>query len=101
MCVYDGDSDQLMIQCCQLTGDIVMVARGVAIAEVDRTVTNGVRLGGHVMVPNLGYKKDTFLEPSLISNFHPDIPITTTSFDMCQGHSTHDAPSELKTRKSS
>ena len=45
-----------------------MVARGVAITEVDRTMTNGVRLGGHVMVPNLGYKKDAFLEPSLISN---------------------------------
>ena len=27
--VYDGDSDQLMIRCCQLTRDIVMVARGV------------------------------------------------------------------------
>ena len=37
--------------------------------EVDRTMTNGVRLEGHVMVPNLGYKKDAFLEPSLISNF--------------------------------
>ena len=48
---------------------------GVAIAEVDRTMTNGVRLGGHVMVPNLGYKKDTFLEPSLISNFPFNIPI--------------------------
>ena len=34
------------------------------------------------MVPNLGYKKDAFLEPSLISNFLPDIPITTTSFNM-------------------
>ena len=32
-------------------------------------MTNGVRLEGHMMVPNLGYKKDTFLEPSLISNF--------------------------------
>ena len=51
-----------------------MVARGVAIEEVNRTVTNGVRLVGHVMVPNLGYKKDTFLELSLISNFLSDIP---------------------------
>ena len=47
--------------------------------EVDRTMTNGVCLGGHVMVPNLGYKKDTFLEPSLISNFLSDTPITSTS----------------------
>ena len=78
----DGDSDQLMIRCCQLTGDVVMVARGVAIAEVDRTMTNGVRLVGHVMVPNLGYKKDVFLEPSLISNFLSDKPITTTSTTM-------------------
>ena len=43
--------------------------------EVDRTMTNEVRLEGHVMVPNLGYKKDAFLEPSLISNFPFDIPI--------------------------
>ena len=46
--------------------------------EVDRTMTNGVCLGGHVMVPNLGYKKDAFLELSLISNFPFDTPITTT-----------------------
>ena len=32
-------------------------------------MTNGVRLEGHMMVPKLGYKKDAFLEPSLISNF--------------------------------
>ena len=32
-------------------------------------MTNGVHLEGHVMVPNLGYKKDAFLELSLISNF--------------------------------
>ena len=57
--------------------------------EVDRTMTNGVRLGGHVMVPNLGYKKGTFLEPSLISNFLSDIPITTTSFDMSPTHCTN------------
>ena len=43
--VYDGDPDQLMIRCCQLTRDAVMVARGgVAIAEVNRTMTHGVRL---------------------------------------------------------
>ena len=47
--------------------------------EVDGTMTNGVYLEGHVMVPNLGYKKDTFLEPSLISNFLTDIPNTNTS----------------------
>ena len=28
------------------------------------------------MVPNLGYKKDTFLEPSLISNFLSNITIS-------------------------
>ena len=28
----------------------------------------GVRLDGHVTIPNLGYKKDAFLEPSLVSN---------------------------------
>ena len=38
-------------------------------------MTNGVRLEGHVMVPNLGYKKDAFLEPSLISNFLFDITL--------------------------
>ena len=37
----------------------------------------GVHLDGHVMVPNLGYKKDTFLEPSLVSNFLSNTPITT------------------------
>ena len=40
-------------------------------------MTNGVRLEGHVMVPNLGYKKDAFLELSLISNFLFDIPNIT------------------------
>ena len=38
-------------------------------------MTNGVRLEGHVMVPNLGYKKDAFLELSLISNFLFDITL--------------------------
>ena len=37
----------------------------------------GVHLDGHVMVPNLGYQKDTFLEPSLVSNFLSNAPITT------------------------
>ena len=55
---------------------------GVAIVEVDRTMTNEVCLEGHVMVPNLGYKKDAFLEPSLISNFLTDTPITNTSTTM-------------------
>ena len=55
---------------------------GVTIAEVDRTMTNGMRLEGHVMVPNLGYKKDAFLEPSLISNFLTDTPITHTPTTM-------------------
>ena len=45
-------------------------------------MTNGVRHGGHVMVPNLGYKKDAFLEPSLISNFLFNTPITNTSTTM-------------------
>ena len=43
--------------------------------EVDRIMINGVRLVGHMMIPNLGYKKDTFLEPSLISNFLTDITL--------------------------
>ena len=30
----------------------------------------GMRLDGHVTIPYLGYKKDTFLEPSLVSNIH-------------------------------
>ena len=47
--------------------------------EVDRTMTNGVCLGGHVMVPILGYKKDAFLELSLISNFLTDIPTSILS----------------------
>ena len=62
---------------------------GVAIAEVDRTMTNGVRLGGHVMVPNLGYKKDAFLELSLISNFLTNIPITHTSTTMSPNRRTN------------
>ena len=45
-------------------------------------MTNGVRLEGHVMVPNLGYKKDAFLEPSLISNFLSNTPSTNTSTTM-------------------
>ena len=57
--------------------------------EVDRTMTNGVRLEGHVMVPNLGYKKDAFLEPSLISNFLTNIPTTTTSTTMFPTHCTN------------
>ena len=36
-----------------------------------------VHLDGHVMVPNLGYKKDTFLELSLVSDFLSNAPITT------------------------
>ena len=55
---------------------------GVTIADVNRTMAKGVRLRGHVMVPNLGYKKDTFLELSLISNLLCDIPITTTPSEM-------------------
>ena len=55
---------------------------GVAIEEVDGTMTNRVRLGGHVMVPNLDYKKDAFLESSLISNFLSNTSITTTSTTM-------------------
>ena len=62
---------------------------GVAIAEVDRTMTNEVHLGGHVMVPNLGYKKDAFLEPSLISNFPFDTPTTTTLTTMSPTHRTN------------
>ena len=42
-------------------------------------MTNEVHFGGYVMVPNLGYKKDAFLEPPLISNFLSDTPITTSS----------------------
>ena len=57
--------------------------------EVDRTMTNGVRLEGHVMVPNLDYKKDTFLESPLISNFLIDIPNTTTSTTMSPTHRTN------------
>ena len=30
----------------------------------------GMYLDGHVTIPYLGYKKDTFLEPSLVSNIH-------------------------------
>ena len=55
---------------------------GVTIVEVDRTMTSGVHLEGHVMVSNLGYKKDAFLEPSSISNFLYNIPNTTTSTTM-------------------
>ena len=32
--------------------------------------TNGSASDGHVIIPNLDYKKDTFLEPSLVSNIH-------------------------------
>ena len=32
--------------------------------------TNGSASDGHVIIPNLGYKKDAFLEPSLASNIH-------------------------------
>ena len=30
----------------------------------------GMRLDGHVTIPNLGYKKDAFLELSLVSNIY-------------------------------
>ena len=67
-------------------------------------MTNGVHLEGHVMVPNLDYKKDAFLESSLISNFLSSSPITTTSTTMsptrhtnkqacCQPASTTPLPS--------
>ena len=52
-------------------------------------MTNGVRLEGHVMVPNLGYKKVAFLEPSLISNFLTDTPITNTTTTMSPTHRTN------------
>ena len=50
-------------------------------------MTNEVRLVGHVMVPNLGYKKDAFLELSLISNFLIDIPNIT--IPQYVSHSSH------------
>ena len=39
----------------------------------------GVRLDGHVTFPNLGYKKDTFLEPSLVSNILFSLLTKTTT----------------------
>ena len=41
------------------------------------------------MVPNLDYKKDAFLELSLISNFLSDTPITSTSTIMSPTHCTN------------
>ena len=36
--------------------------------------TNGSVSGGRVVFPNLGYKKDAFLEPSLVSNNSSFLP---------------------------
>ena len=52
------------------------VSRGVLIGSP----TNRSASCGRVVFPNLGYKKDTFLDPSLVSNnfsSHPNKPTTT------------------------
>ena len=51
------------------------VSQGVLIGSP----TNGGASGGRVVFPNLGYKKDAFLEPSLVSNNFPLSPNKPTS----------------------
>ena len=49
---------------CHVAWDVVGVSRGVLIGSP----TNRSASCGRVVFPNLGYKKDAFLEPSLVSN---------------------------------
>ena len=49
---------------CHVACDVVRVSRGVLIGSP----TNRSASCGRVVFPNLGYKKDAFLEPSLVSN---------------------------------
>ena len=49
--------------------------------DVDRIIDQWDVSDGHMIIPNLGYKRDTFLELSLVSNIHfshltnPTMPI--------------------------
>ena len=43
------------------------------------SLANRIVLKGLVVFPNLGYKKDTFLELSLVSNNFPSSPSKTTT----------------------
>ena len=43
------------------------------------SLANGSASDGLVMFPNLGYKKDAFLEPSLVSNNFSSLPNKSTT----------------------
>ena len=43
------------------------------------SLANGSASDGIVVFPNLGYKKDAFLEPSLVSNNFPSSPSKSTT----------------------
>ena len=61
---------------CHVACDVVRVSRGVLIGSP----TNRNASCGRVVFPNLGYKKDAFLEPSLVSNnisLSPNKPTST------------------------
>ena len=52
---------------CHVAWDVVRVSRGVLIGSLaNRSVSDGIDV-----FPNLGYKKDAFLELSLVSNNFP------------------------------
>ena len=57
------------------------------------SLTNGSTSWGHVVFPNLGYKKDTFLELSLVSNNISSHPQYHTSLVMpVNYHNNHRSP---------
>lgn len=65
---------------CHVALDVMGEGRGITKKEVDRIWTNGSASVGHQQIPDLGYKKDAFLEPSLVSNFSSsNHTFTTTS----------------------
>ena len=56
-----------------------MVLQGCCEELLIGSLANGSVLDGIAVFPNLGYKKDAFLEPSLVSNNFPLSPNSSTT----------------------
>ena len=57
-----------------------MVLQGCRKELLIGSLANGSALDGITVFPNLGYKKDAFLEPSLVSNNFSSSPTTQQPF---------------------
>ena len=73
---------------------------GVSMQMLIGSSTNGNALDGHMIIPNLGYKKDTFLEPSLVSNIHFSLLNKTTIPIPIPIECLHPCPASLLLRSS-